>query len=589
MQLLKEGRLAQCKIAVLQLSARFPTDVPVMRLAVQCLGALGEHHAALYHARRMLSVNPRDAGLHVNVARLHARLGENDDAIAAYDAAIRGGLLEAGPELAQLLLGCGRFREGVRRVEQYVPLISVRDTPDSVRRALLARMTLVHAQLHFAQGDVKRCVELCEAVDSAEPDVAVSLQAVKASCLNYLPGVSRDTAFAEHRRFGALLEAATPVHPRDWSSQLKLTRRPLRVGVVSPDLRTHSVAVFALPLLRQLHARAGDFHVSVFHVGGVEDATTQRLREHAHMWMHLPHQSPEEIAQRMRDANIDIAIELAGLTQTLGVCALAHGCAPVTVTAIGYPHTCGTKRVQYRVVDSVTDPADSGSDAVETLVRLDPCFLCYTPPVEAPLISRRAARSGITFGCFNASQKWNEDLAACWRRILENVEGSTLLLKSTGLHEPEAMEATRQRLSGWGLPLERVRLLGATRTRAEHLAMYGEVDIALDTFPYHGTTTTCEAMFMGVPVVCLAGDRHVSRVGVSLLQAVGLHDLIALTESAYVDVASRLAHDGERLSALHQTLRARMLESPLCDEQAYGDRLALALARMWEKACAASA
>ncbi len=562
--------------------------MPVMRLVVQCLGALGEHHAALYHAKRMLAMNPRDAGSQLNVARLHARLGETDEAVTAFDAAIKGGLLDAAPELAQLLLGCGRISDGLSRVDAYAPLLAGAAVAASTRLALQARLSLVRAQLHFAQGDVQRCIEVCQSVNAAEPDVAVSLQAVKASCMNYLPGVSRERVLAEHRRLGELLENAIPERLTDWKPHLTSRRRPLRVGVISPDMRTHSVAVFALPLLRQLHTRASEFRVSVFHVGGVEDATTTRLREHAHIWVHLPHQSPGEIAKTVRAAGIDIAIELSGLTDTLGVCTLAHGCAPVTITAIGYPNTCGTKRVQWRLVDGTTDPVNAVDDAIEKLVRLDPCFLCYSPPTEGQSAARGASRQHTTFGCFNAAQKWNDQLARCWRGVLEGVPESTLLLKSTCLHEVGAMEAMRNKLAAWGLPMDRVRIAAATRTRAEHLAMYGEVDIALDTFPYHGTTTTCEALFMGVPVVCLAGDRHVSRVGVSLLQAVGLNELVTQSPSEYVAVACGLAKDVTRLTELHNTLRGRMLASALCDEPAYGERVAAAFSEIWADACQAA-
>ena len=587
-QLLREGRFAECKPLALQLAARFPHDPPVMRLVLQCLGALGEHHAALYHAKRLLATNPADAGLHLNLARLHARLGQIDAATARYEDAITRGMLEMIPELAQLRLGSGRISEGLLSLRQHEELIVRALVDDTVKQAMLARVQLVKAQLHFASGDVEQCVRVCEAVRVAEPDVAASVQAVKASCLNYVTGVPQERVWAEHRRFGELLEFSIPDKARVWGEQLTDSLRPIHVGVVSPDMRMHSVAVFALPLLRQLFLRPHDFHVSVFHVGGVEDAMTTRLRACAHAWHHLPQESPEQIARAVANAKVDIAIELAGLTDTLGVCALAHRPAPVTVTAIGYPNTCGTARVHYRIVDEATDPPEADAHAAEKLVRLDPCFLCYTPPAEAPEVLRSTRRSGITFGCFNAAQKLNRDLMQMWRELLDAVPSSSLLLKSTGLREESAIREMRERLSHWGMPMERVRMVAATASRAEHLAMYGQIDIALDAFPYHGTTTTCEALYMGVPVVVLAGDRHVSRVGVSLLRAVGVPDLITSTPTEYIRCAGQLANDAERLSHLHATLRAKVLASPLCDEAAYGERLAIALQEMWTRACAAT-
>lgn len=582
---MREGRFAECKPIMLQLAARFPVDVPVMRLAVQCLGALGEHHAALYHARRLLATNPRDGGLQLNVARLHARLGEIDAAVAAFNAAIAAGLLDAIPELAQLRLGSGRISEGLRALDEHERLLAVAAIDDGARHAILARLQLVKAQFHFAQGDVDRCVQTCEGVHMAEPDVAASLQAVKASCMNYMPGVSRERVFAEHRRFGELLENSIPATPRDWRDRLRPDRRPLRVGVISPDMRTHSVAVFALPLLRQLHARPADFHVTVFHVGGVEDSMTKLLRQYTHAWQHMPHESAEQIARAVMHANIDIAIELAGLTDTLGVCALAHRPAPVAITAIGYPNSCGTARIHARVVDSATDPGDADRDAVESLVRLDPCFLCYSPPIEASTVPPRDPSRPIRFGSFNAAHKLNRDIAQTWARVLEAVPTSTLLLKASGVQESAALEDTCERLATWGLPMQRVRVVPATRSRAEHLAMYGQVDIALDTFPYHGTTTTCEALYMGTPVITLAGDRHVSRVGVSLLRAVGLTDFIATSPQDYVRIAADLAADRSRVAELHASLRDRLLASVLCDEQAYGERFAAMLRTLWLREC----
>ncbi|HLP83769.1 MAG TPA: hypothetical protein VK157_05420, partial [Phycisphaerales bacterium] len=323
--------------------------------------------------------------------------------------------------------------------------------------------------------------------------------------------------------------------------------------------------------------------------GGVEDSMTKRLRQHTHAWQHMPHESSEQIARGVLRANIDIAIELAGLTDTLGVCTLAHQPAPVAVTAIGYPNTCGTARIHARVVDSATDPGDADCDAMESLFCLDPCFLCYSPPIEASAVPTRDSSRPITFGSFNAAHKLNREIVQVWAGVLEAVPTSTLLLKASGLQESNALEDASRRLAAWGLPMHRVRVVPATRSRAEHLAMYGHVDIALDTFPYHGTTTTCEALYMGTPVITLAGDRHVSRVGVSLLRAVGLTEFIATSPQDYVRIAADLAAERPRVATLHASLRDRLLASALCDERAYGERFAAMLRSLWLRQCEKSA
>jgi predicted O-linked N-acetylglucosamine transferase (SPINDLY family) len=233
--------------------------------------------------------------------------------------------------------------------------------------------------------------------------------------------------------------------------------------------------------------------------------------------------------------------------------------------------------------------AEGGADratAVEQLVRIDPCFLCYSPPGDAPDVAERVVGSGeIVFASFNAVQKINKPLAELWRDVLDATPGSRLLLKANGLREADAVTTVAKRLAAWGLPMERVELVGATRTRAEHLAMYAQVDVALDTYPYHGTTTTCEALWMGVPVVVLAGDRHASRVGISLLQAVGRREMVAQTRAEYVQIASSLAKNASKLQKIRADLRRNVSESPLCDEVAFGERLRSNLRDMWRNWC----
>jgi predicted O-linked N-acetylglucosamine transferase (SPINDLY family) len=590
-QLLREGKLAECKVSLMQLLARFPGDVPVMRVAVQCLGELGEHHAALYQAKRLLAMNPRDAGIVMSVARLHARVGEMDPALRGMDEAGKLGLVEAMIEAAEMRLGSGRVVEGLRTLESQRDLMRRAAAANANAAAVIARCALVEAQLQLALGDVAACLTACERVQAAEPDVAIAIRALQANCTNYLADVSIADSYAAHRRFGEVVEAIYSAPEQNVAGVVRDANRAIRIGVVSPDLRTHSVACFAEPMLRQLFSHRDQFDVCVYHIAGVEDEVTKRLRAFARVWRHMPYQGPAEIASTFVADGVDIVIELAGLTNTLGVCALAHRPAPIAVTYVGYPNTCGTSRIDYRVVDSMTDlvDAEGGADratAVEQLVRIDPCFLCYSPPGDAPDVAERVVGSGeIVFASFNAVQKINKPLAELWRDVLDATPGSRLLLKANGLREADAVTTVAKRLAAWGLPMERVELVGATRTRAEHLAMYAQVDVALDTYPYHGTTTTCEALWMGVPVVVLAGDRHASRVGISLLQAVGRREMVAQTRAEYVQIASSLAKNASKLQKIRADLRRNVSESPLCDEVAFGERLRSNLRDMWRNWC----
>jgi predicted O-linked N-acetylglucosamine transferase (SPINDLY family) len=255
----------------------------------------------------------------------------------------------------------------------------------------------------------------------------------------------------------------------------------------------------------------------------------------------------------------------------------------VLATYCGYPNTTGSSRVGWRIIDRHTDPTGAEAFATERLLRLDPCFLCYRPEADAPDVAPLPAeRKGhITFGSFNAQRKFNTRVGDLWRRVLERVPNSRLAIKSINFTEPASLAFARQQLQSFGLPIDRIDVLPAPHSAREHLAQYAQVDIALDTYPYHGTTTTCESLWMGVPVVTLAGHTHAARVGVSLLANTGLHDWIAHTPDDYVSIAARAAADTAGLAALRSSLRQRLLASPLCDQPAFARRFESALRTMW--------
>jgi protein O-GlcNAc transferase len=241
-------------------------------------------------------------------------------------------------------------------------------------------------------------------------------------------------------------------------------------------------------------------------------------------------------------------------------------------------------------VDSLTDPPEweqQGAYTVERLVRIDPCFLCYTPPVQyVDVPAAAAAREGaFTFGSFNAAMKLSDHVLGLWSRILASVAGSRMIIKASGMEEESVRESLRERMVRMGIDPSRVEVVGRTQRPVDHMLRYHEVDLALDTFPYHGTTTTCEAMFMGVPVLTLAGQTHAARVGVSLLTNVGLPELVCHSDEEYVQKAVMYGTQRDRLAALRTGLRERLLASPLCDGKAYGARMGEALRGMWRAHC----
>ncbi|RMF85306.1 MAG: glycosyltransferase, partial [Nitrospirae bacterium] len=235
---------------------------------------------------------------------------------------------------------------------------------------------------------------------------------------------------------------------------------------------------------------------------------------------------------------------------------------------LGYPNTTGVDTMDYRLTDAWADPpGEADRWHTERLVRLPRGFLCFEPPQEAPAVAPPPAeRAGaVTFGSFNNMAKTVEPVIASWAEILRRVPRSRLVLKNEGLGDEGLRRRLRQRFEALGVAPERLELLATVRGRAAHLDLYRRVDIALDTFPYNGTTTTCEALWMGVPVVTFTGDRHAGRVGASLLLRLGLEELVGRDEETYREIAVALAQDLPRLRALRAELRGRLRGSPLCD------------------------
>jgi predicted O-linked N-acetylglucosamine transferase (SPINDLY family) len=233
-------------------------------------------------------------------------------------------------------------------------------------------------------------------------------------------------------------------------------------------------------------------------------------------------------------------------------------------------------------------PGASDAHHTELLVRLDPVFLCFQPAADAPDVAPPPSTQGepFTFGSFNALVKVSEPALDLWARLLRSVEGSRLLLKDKSLADPARQAALRRRFQDRGVAGDRILCRGWTPSDADHYAAYHRVDVALDPFPYNGTTTTCEALWMGVPVVALAGSRHSGRVGASLLSAVGLPELVASDGEAYMAAAADLARDPGRLAALRTGLRARLAASPLCDGPGFARAFEGALRGLWRQACA---
>jgi protein O-GlcNAc transferase len=360
-------------------------------------------------------------------------------------------------------------------------------------------------------------------------------------------------------------------------------RRKLRVGYVSPDFRRHSVSYFLTPLLAAHDRNAVE--ITCYAEVKQPDEVTARLKGLVSAWRSTVGMSDAELAERIRADGIDILVDLAGHTAGNRLAVFARQPAPVQVTWLGYPNTTGLSRIHYRLVDRVTDPPDA-SPASERLVRLENGFLCYEPPADAPppMPPPCLAASAVTFGSFNNAAKLSPATLDAWARILQGSPGSRLVLKGAAFSEAETCKRFRGEFVRRGVAEERLALAPFTPSSRAHLAAYHAIDLALDPFPYNGTTTTCEALWMGVPVIALLGDRHSARVGASILTRLGLGRLIAFDPADYVERALALASDRAGLGELRAGMRQRFAASPLCDAAGFARRVEAAYRRMWEDA-----
>lgn len=373
---------------------------------------------------------------------------------------------------------------------------------------------------------------------------------------------------------------------RTWSNE-RVTNRVLRIGYLSADFFTHSVSYFIEAPLS--FADRSKTHVICYSNVARRDKKTQHLEKLAHEWREVHDKNAKQVAELIRQDKIDILVELTGHTAGNRLDVMALKPAPIQVTWIGYPNTTGLPTIDYRFTDEIVDPFDTKQQYSETLVRFKGPFLCYTPPADAPAVAETPAlvKGYVTFGSFNNLAKVNDAVLRCWCTILQQVEGSRMLIKCKPFASLTVCQKVLKRFADYGIDSDRVDLISLLPTTAEHLASYANIDISVDTFPYAGTTTTCEALFMGVPVVTYkktSFPNHAHNVGATLLSRIkDMDSLIATSEKEYIDIAVRLAKDLPRLSALRASLRENMLRSPICDGTAFVRNLENTYQMIWDR------
>jgi len=605
--LLNSGRLSEAMELLAQVCAHTPADTEAWIARGVVCGRLNRHADAAECFRKVIMLQPGNAEAHFNLGIAERSLGFPNKAEAAFRQAIKlnpnypepleslaHGLINRGEvdEAAEVLRAALRLRPGnAEWISNLGSLLQAKgfltEAEECYRRAqsLKAGAGFVAENLGSvlaAQGRMDEALSVYREGLKRDPR-NTRIRSNLLLTLNYLADQDPAEVLREHRAWDQAQAApvlSTVTHANDRNPD-----RRLRIGYVSPDFRTHSVTYFLEPLLAG-HDH-GVFEIYCYSDVPRADATTVRLRNYADVWREIAGRSDADVAAQVTADGIDILVDLAGHTAANRLPVFARRPAPVQISWLGYPNTTGLSGMGYRLTDALADPPGCDAFYSEKLVRLDGCFLCYQPPGDAPPVTPLpAATNGfITFGSFNNLSKMQPGVIALWSQVLQAVPGARLLLKNPSLTDPP----TRQRIAAMfeqhGIGPDQLELLGHTPTPQEHLALYRRVDIAMDTFPYNGTTTTCEALWMGVPVVTLAGTAHAGRVGLSLLTAAGLPDLIAGAPTEYVARAAALAGERAALSRLRAGLRERVRQSKLCDAAAFTHDVETAFRSIWRGWC----
>ncbi len=401
---------------------------------------------------------------------------------------------------------------------------------------------------------------------------------------HYKEDLTAEELFARHVEYGTTFESAIPSLPfpdtLDW-----VIRRRIRVGFVSADFRTHSVAFFLMPFL--VFYDRNRFEVFLYSNGKTLDETSEKMKALADHWRNILPLSDDDAARAIQEDRIDILIDLSGHSGYNRLPIFVRKPAPIQVTWLGYPDTTGLTRIDYRISDAWTDPpGETDPLNTELLYRLPNGFLCYQAPSDCPEVSDlpMIQTGSVTFGSFNNHVKITTHTVRIWSRILQAVPGSRLVLKSSVKQDKCRIEQLRTCFASYGIDPERIIFLEFLPL-TEHFRAYHQIDIALDTFPYNGTTTTCEALYMGVPVATMRGNCHAARVSAGILTRIGLNDWIASDEDELIRLVVSKAADIDGLRNLRNNLRRIMAESILMNRELFVKDLQEAFEAMWAQRC----
>lgn len=552
--------------AALRLRPDYVEALNNLGVVFQKQGRLVEAHGCF---SRALEIEPESAHAWVNRA---AALNEENDFRRAIECCRRA--LEITPEFPEAYLNLGLAFKDIGMPLQALKYFeaAVRLRPDygaaynGIANACRDQGQYVLAEKFFREA--LRC-------DPADHEVHSNLLFIMSHHVLMPPAELLDA----HREWAAIHCAPGRAQRYTHNREAAHDGRRLRIGYVSPDFRRHAVSFFLEPLIAA-HDRS-QFEIFCYAEIGHADDVTARFKSFADGWRDTMGMSDAQLAQIIHDDRIDILVDLAGHTAGNRLKAFAYKPAPVQATYLGYCATTGLEEIDYWITDDVIHPADTPELAVETIVRLPRCWVVYRPPVGAPDV-QVPARDHVVFGCFNDRSKITEEAVAAWSRILQRVPESRLVLKARQYGDPDIRAELTGLFMRCGVEAARIEFR-ALSLPAEYMASYHDVDIALDPFPRHGGVTTADAVWMGVPVITLIGERFIERHAASLLTAIGASEWIADTVERYIDSAVALALDASGRRATRATQRQRVLASPLVDGHGLARAIEALYRAMWRR------
>lgn len=523
--------------------------------------------------QRALQIRPNFPEALHNQGIMFAALGEIDQAIASCQCAIelKPDFVDAHNSIGAIHVESGALEHGISCYKRALTI----SRENALTSSNLATALSLQGKLEEASGYYREALRINPTNHHIHSDLLL--------LLNYFPNLDQSAIFAEHLEWGRRFDIVA--QPRSFHAHNRDPNRRLKIGYVSRDFCAHSVASFIHPIL----AHHDPTTVETYGYADTtnHDETTKCLMKLSSHWRDIHTYTVEQVVSLIHSDRIDILVDLAGHTAFNRLPVFVHKPAPVQLTYLGYPNTTGLHTIDYRLTDINADPPGQEKFYTETLVRMPNGFLCYKAPIDISVADTTPLLTSghVTFGSFNNLTKITPQVIALWAHILKIIPDSRLILKNKSLRDEMTRERYTILFEQHGISPENLELIGWLQNNSDHLALYNRIDIALDTFPYNGTTTTCEALWMGVPVITLAGSRHAGRVGVSLLTQLGLADYIADTPEDYVHLAMQLASNVDKLAALRKNLRVRMANSLLCDGKNFTRRLEETYRALWRQWC----